>query len=87
MVEIACHESMEPVLTALTFGEAICNAGRLTHFDGLLEWGARMDARVVEGTGLENRRAETYRGFESLSIRCGNLGGFRRVPPFAVFCC
>ena len=28
-----------------------------------------MAARVVEGTGLENRRAETYRGFESLAIR------------------
>ncbi len=25
--------------------------------------------RVVEGTGLENQRAVTYRGFESLSLR------------------
>ena len=24
---------------------------------------------MVEGTGLENRHAETYRGFESLSLR------------------
>ncbi len=27
------------------------------------------DGRVVEGTGLENRRFERDRGFESLSLR------------------
>ena len=27
------------------------------------------DGRVVECTGLENRRTERYRGFESLSLR------------------
>ena len=29
----------------------------------------RKDGRVVEYTGLENRRAERHRGFESLSLR------------------
>ena len=29
----------------------------------------RKDGRVVEYTGLENRRAERHRGFESLSFR------------------
>ena len=29
----------------------------------------RRDGRVVECTGLENRRTERYRGFESLSLR------------------
>ena len=32
----------------------------------LIEW---RDGRVVECTGLENRRTERYRGFESLSLR------------------
>ena len=30
---------------------------------------ARRDGRVVDCTGLENRRTERYRGFESLSLR------------------
>ena len=30
---------------------------------------ARKDGRVVDYTGLENRRAERHRGFESLSFR------------------
>ena len=29
----------------------------------------RRDGRVVECTGLENRRTARYRGFESLSLR------------------
>ena len=29
----------------------------------------RMGGRVVEGTGLENQRRATYRGFESHPIR------------------
>ena len=29
----------------------------------------RRDGRVVDCNGLENRRTETYRGFESLSLR------------------
>ena len=29
----------------------------------------RRDGRVVDYTGLENRRAERHRGFESLSLR------------------
>ena len=29
----------------------------------------RRDGRVVDYTGLENRRTERYRGFESLSLR------------------
>ena len=40
----------------------------------------RKDGRVVDYTGLENRRAERHRGFESLSFRnsekdvpCGRL--------------
>lgn len=32
------------------------------------------DGRAVEGTGLENRRRATYRGFESHSLRsCGEV--------------
>ena len=30
---------------------------------------ARRDGRVVDYSGLENRRAERHRGFESLSLR------------------
>ena len=30
---------------------------------------ARRDGRVVDYNGLENRRAERHRGFESLSLR------------------
>ena len=30
-----------------------------------------MDVRVVYGSGLENRRGATHRGFDSLSIRMG----------------
>ncbi len=29
----------------------------------------RRDGRVVDYSGLENRRTERYRGFESLSLR------------------
>ena len=32
---------------------------------------SRRGARVVESGGLENRCTERYRGFESLSLRCG----------------
>ena len=35
----------------------------------LFETGLRRDGRVVDYTGLENRRAERHRGFESLSLR------------------
>ena len=31
------------------------------------------DGRVVDYNGLENRRTERYRGFESLSLRKRNL--------------
>ena len=47
------------------------------------------DGRVVDYTGLENRRTETCRGFESLSFRSERnflyiirLMGTRRVPFF-----
>ncbi len=30
---------------------------------------SRRDGRVVDYSGLENRRTERYRGFESLSLR------------------
>ena len=33
----------------------------------------RRDGRAVEGTGLENRRCESIRGFESHSLRQLNL--------------
>ncbi len=38
----------------------------------------RRDGRVVDCSGLENRRTERYRGFESLSLRLLNplLSGF-----------
>ena len=32
----------------------------------------RRDGRVVDYNGLENRRAERHRGFESLSLRQGS---------------
>ena len=51
----------------------------------LKEWGnsfflpQRRDGRVVDYNGLENRRAERHRGFESLSLR---LRESERVPAF-----
>ena len=33
----------------------------------------RRDGRVVDYSGLENRRAERHRGFESLSLRRINV--------------
>ena len=51
------------------------------------------DGRVVDYNGLENRRTERYRGFESLSLRfsqrvkplsCCNLGAFCLV--IILFC-
>ena len=38
----------------------------------------RRDGRVVDYTGLENRRAERHRGFESLSLR--KEGNPKRLP-------
>ena len=38
----------------------------------MVEWSLpdkRRDGRVVDYNGLENRRAERHRGFESLSLR------------------
>lgn len=35
----------------------------------LLEWSSWRGDRVVDGTGLENRRGATHRGFESLPLR------------------
>ena len=32
-------------------------------------YNVRRDGRVVDYSGLENRRAERHRGFESLSLR------------------
>ena len=40
------------------------------------------DGRVVECTGLENRRTERYRGFESLSLR---YKGSQKWLPFFVY--
>ena len=40
----------------------------------------RRDGRAVEGTGLENRRCESIRGFESHSLRQTALYGFAEVP-------
>ena len=42
----------------------------------------RKDGRVVDYTGLENRRTETCRGFESLSFRQNDLKGIHLVPFF-----
>ena len=39
----------------------------------------RRDGRVVDYSGLENRRTERYRGFESLSLRNEDL----RINPIA----
>ena len=39
----------------------------------------RRDGRVVDYNGLENRRAERHRGFESLSLRSIVLLIFKRV--------
>ena len=38
------------------------------------------DVRAVDGTGLENRRCESIRGFESHSLRQTALYGFAEVP-------
>ena len=35
----------------------------------LIHTNIRRDGRVVDYNGLENRRTERYRGFESLSLR------------------
>ena len=43
----------------------------VTEFDRRLN--RRRDGRVVDYTGLENRRTERCRGFESLSLRSWNL--------------
>ena len=40
--------------------------GKTTSFDNKKTW---RGGRVVDCTGLENRRTERYRGFESLSLR------------------
>ena len=40
------------------------------------------DGRVVDYSGLENRRAERHRGFESLSLRQIAQMGTLRVPIF-----
>ena len=40
------------------------------------------DGRVVDYSGLENRRAERHRGFESLSLRQNDLKGINQVPFF-----
>ena len=37
-----------------------CKANKITYW---------RDGRVVDYSGLENRRTERYRGFESLSLR------------------
>lgn len=34
-----------------------------------LDWSDRKVGRVVDGSGLENRRGATHRGFESLTFR------------------
>ena len=39
------------------------------HFSIEDDSSARRDGRVVDYSGLENRRAERHRGFESLSLR------------------
>lgn len=57
------------------FGETekkaqICTAFQLKagrqRLYGITSW---RDGRVIDCTGLENRRTERYRGFESLSLR------------------
>ena len=40
-----------------------------TRFSEIDRLKARRDGRVVDYNGLENRRAERHRGFESLSLR------------------
>ena len=42
------------------------------------------DGRVVDYSGLENRRAERHRGFESLSLRQIAQMGTLRVPIFSI---
>ena len=51
-------------------------------FEQLEHW---RDGRVVDYNGLENRRTERYRGFESLSLRQGSLkpAEFQRVSSFS----
>ncbi len=50
-----------------------CNFAPVKSRNGILqmpkETPLRKDGRVVDYTGLENRRAERHRGFESLSFR------------------
>ena len=45
----------------------------------------RRDGRAVEGTGLENRRCESIRGFESHSLRQNvqSASGFYRLQAFS----
>ena len=43
----------------------------------------RKDGRVVDYTGLENRRTERYRGFESLSFRLTHFEGAVKLPFFS----
>ncbi len=38
-------------------------------------YATRRGGRVVDGTGLENRRGATHRGFESLPLRHRNKPG------------
>ena len=39
-----------------------------------------------KGPVLKTGEANYLRGFESLSIRYGNLGGLRKIPFLAVYC-
>ena len=43
----------------------------------------RRDGRVVDYNGLENRRAERHRGFESLSLRFFDLKGINQGSLFS----
>ena len=46
----------------------------------------RRDGRAVEGTGLENRRCESIRGFESHSLRQFSSRRHSKVNPFEAQC-
>ena len=50
---------------------------------------ARRDGRVVDYNGLENRRTERYRGFESLSLRSKQRSYLiiRKLRCFSFFSC
>ena len=75
-------ESLYPNLSAQRFRDfdiiyalaVICTAG------GRPFRANRRDGRVVECTGLENRRAARSRGFESLSLRQVGLRSDFRTP-------